>query len=148
ASRFVLMNMDDFEVCDIESTGQLTLEDRWLLSRLQKTIEDIRNGNRQVYKFDELTDLADGLESAGGYIGNDSGVSQLAAFLGVASVVFFGPADPVRWKPVGPRVQIVRPELDCSPCFEIEAENCDQPACLSDATVESVLKAWDQVYQI
>ncbi len=108
-------------------------------------IEDIRNENRQVHKFDELTDLADALESAGGYIGNDSGVSQLAAFLGVASVVIFGPADPQRWKPVGPRVQIVRPKLECNPCFEIEAQNCDQPACLADATLESVLTAFDQV---
>ena len=108
-------------------------------------IEDIRNADRAVHHFSELTDLADELESAGGYIGNDSGVSQLAAFLGVASVVIFGPADPQRWKPVGDSVDIVRPALDCQPCFEIGAENCDLPACLTDATLESVLTAFDQV---
>lgn len=110
-------------------------------------IEKIRNQDRQIHSFSELTDLVDWLESAGGYIGNDSGVSHLAAFLGLASVVIFGPADPERWKPLGSRVQIVRPELDCHPCFEIEPENCAQPACLTDTTLESVLTAFDQVYK-
>ncbi len=109
-------------------------------------IEEIRNDDRTVHQFNELTDLADALESVGGYIGNDSGVSQLAAFLGLPSVVIFGPADPKRWKPVGPRVQIVHPELACNPCFEIEPDNCAQPACLTDATLESVVLAFDQVY--
>ena len=110
-------------------------------------IEDIRNENRAVHHFSELTDLVDWLITAGGYIGNDSGISQLAPFMGIVSVVIFGPADPVRWKPVGPRVQIVRPALDCQPCFEIEAEKCDQPACLTDATLESVVDAFDQMHQ-
>ncbi|MBW2412580.1 MAG: glycosyltransferase family 9 protein [Deltaproteobacteria bacterium] len=108
---------------------------------------EIKNHNRQVYRFNELTDLVDWLKTAGGYIGNDSGISHLAPFLGLPSVVIFGPADPKRWKPVGPRVQIVRPELDCHPCFEIEPDNCTQPVCLTDATVASVLTAFGQVYK-
>jgi ADP-heptose:LPS heptosyltransferase len=107
---------------------------------------EISNRNRQVHRFSELTDLVAWLKTAGGYIGNDSGISHLAAFLGLPSVVIFGPADPKRWKPPGPRVQIVRPALDCEPCFEVEANNCDQPACLTDATLESVLQAFDDVY--
>ncbi|MBW2479833.1 MAG: glycosyltransferase family 9 protein [Deltaproteobacteria bacterium] len=108
-------------------------------------IQEIRNRGRKVHIFSELTNLVDWLESAGEYIGNDSGVSHLAAFLGLPSVVIFGPADPVRWKPPGPRVRIVRPELDCHPCFEIEPDNCTQPACLTDANLESVLAAFDEV---
>ena len=110
-------------------------------------IEEIRNQDRQIHTFSELTDLVDWLESAGGYIGNDSGVSHLAAFLGLPSVVIFGPADPVRWKPLGPRVQIVRPELDCQPCFEIEPENCAQPECLANASTKSALSAFNQLYK-
>ncbi|MGD9024908.1 MAG: glycosyltransferase family 9 protein, partial [Desulfobacterales bacterium] len=105
-------------------------------------IAEIRNQKTPVHAFSELTDLVDWLETAGGYIGNDSGVSHLAAFLGLPSVVIFGPADPLRWKPLGPGVEIVRPELDCNPCFEIEPENCTEPACLTDATLESVLTAF------
>ncbi|MGD8459280.1 MAG: glycosyltransferase family 9 protein [Desulfobacterales bacterium] len=110
-------------------------------------IAEIRNQKRPVHAFSELTDLVDWLETAGGYIGNDSGVSHLAAFLGLPSVVIFGPADPLRWKPLGPGVEIVRPELDCNPCFEIEPENCTEPACLTDATLESVLTAFNQVFK-
>jgi ADP-heptose:LPS heptosyltransferase len=110
-------------------------------------IGDIRNENRAVHHFSELTDLADWFKAAGGYIGNDSGVSHLAVFLGLPSVVIFGPADPKRWIPIGPRVQIVRPESDCQPCFELEPDNCTQPACLTDATLESVLSAFDQVFK-
>lgn len=107
---------------------------------------DIRRHHRQVYRFTELTDLADWLKIGGGYIGNDSGISHLAAFLGLPCVVIFGPSDPARWTPPGPQVQIVRPALDCEPCFEIESDNCAQPACRTDATLESVFHAFDGVY--
>ena len=110
-------------------------------------IEEIRNQDRQIHTFSELTDLVDWLESTSAYIGNDSGVSHLAAFLGLPSVVIFGPADPVRWKPLGPRVQIVHPELDCQSCFEIEPENCARPECLANASTESVLSAFNQLYK-
>jgi ADP-heptose:LPS heptosyltransferase len=106
----------------------------------------IQSRNRRGHTFIELTDLADWIESAGAYIGNDSGVSHLAAFLGLPGVVIFGPSDPARWKPPGPEVKMVRPELDCQPCFEIELENCSQPVCRTDATPGSVLTAFDQVY--
>jgi ADP-heptose:LPS heptosyltransferase len=110
-------------------------------------IEKIRNQDRQIHTFSELTDLVDWFESAGGYIGNDSGVSHLAAFLGLPSVVIFGPADPRRWKPLGQRVQIVQPELNCQPCFEIERENCAQPECLANASTESALSAFNQLHK-
>lgn len=109
-------------------------------------IAEIQHRNRPVHTFSELTDLVDWLKAAGGYIGNDSGISHLAAFVGLPSVVLFGPADPVRWKPVGPGVHILRPAVDCQPCFEIQADNCAQPACLTDASLKPVISALDQVY--
>lgn len=109
-------------------------------------VDKLQNQNRNVRNLSELTELVDLLQSAGGHVGNDSGVSHLAAFLGLPTAVIFGPADPVRWKPLGPNVEIVHPELDCRPCFEIESENCSEPRCLTDASLESVLKAFDHVY--
>ena len=35
------------------------------------------------------------------FIGNDSGVSHLAAASGAPGVVIFGPTDPARWRPAG-----------------------------------------------
>lgn len=56
-----------------------------------------------------LPRLAALLAESRGYIGNDSGVSHLAAALGVPAVVVFGPTDPAVWAPLGPRVHAVPP---------------------------------------
>jgi heptosyltransferase-3 len=48
------------------------------------------------------------LGRAGLYVGNDSGVSHLAAAFGAPTVALFGPTDPALWSPVGPRVSVLR----------------------------------------
>ena len=42
------------------------------------------------------------------YVGNDSGVSHLAAAWGAPTLALFGPTDPRQWAPVGPRVAVIR----------------------------------------
>ncbi len=41
------------------------------------------------------------------YIGNDSGVSHLAAWCGIPAVVLFGPTNPEIWKPLGRNVTVL-----------------------------------------
>jgi ADP-heptose:LPS heptosyltransferase len=48
------------------------------------------------------------LSGAGLYVGNDSGVTHLAAAYGAPTVALFGPTDPTIWSPLGPRVAVVR----------------------------------------
>jgi len=48
---------------------------------------------------------------AAGFIGNDSGVSHLAAAAGGSGVVIFGPTDPARWRPLGNVTILSSPEL-------------------------------------
>jgi heptosyltransferase-3 len=43
------------------------------------------------------------------YVGNDSGVSHLAAALGTPTVAVVGPTDPVVWGPLGRRVTAIQP---------------------------------------
>jgi ADP-heptose:LPS heptosyltransferase len=81
------------------------------------------------------------LRSAAAFIGNDSGVSHLAAWAGLPSVVIFGPTDPVRWRPRGRSVAILQPPLECRPCFESAAENCDTADCLAQVTPTLVVEA-------
>jgi heptosyltransferase-3 len=54
-----------------------------------------------------LSRLAALLSESRGYVGNDSGVSHLAAALGVPTVAVFGPTDPAVWAPLGPEVSVV-----------------------------------------
>jgi ADP-heptose:LPS heptosyltransferase len=46
------------------------------------------------------------LSCVDGYIGNDSGITHLAAALGITSLVVFGPTNPAVYKPIGPSVTV------------------------------------------
>jgi ADP-heptose:LPS heptosyltransferase len=52
--------------------------------------------------------LASLLRRCSAYLGNDSGVTHLAALVGVPTVALFGPSDPALWSPLGSRVTVLR----------------------------------------
>ena len=54
-----------------------------------------------------LRALASLLARAGAYVGNDSGITHLAAAAGAPTVALFGATDPDTWAPIGPRVTVV-----------------------------------------
>lgn len=53
------------------------------------------------YRFGDLGELARWLAGAAAYVGNDSGITHLAAAVGTPVVVLFGPSDPAVWEPRG-----------------------------------------------
>ena len=108
---------------------------------------ELQDRNRKIHRLFDLVELVQLYQTAGGYIGNDSGASHLAAYLGLPTLVIFGPADPVRWKPNGALVEIVRPDLSCRACFETEPSNCDEPKCLDEITPDRVLSAFYKIYK-
>jgi len=55
-----------------------------------------------------LLELSDSLNGASAFVGNDSGPGHLAGVLALPTVSLFGPTDPGRWKPLGPRVRTLR----------------------------------------
>ena len=57
---------------------------------------------------DSVSGLADWLSNAALYIGNDSGVSHLAAFMGIPSIVLYTVTDPAVWGAIGRRVRHIR----------------------------------------
>ncbi len=61
-------------------------------------------------RFGSLADLASWLAGARLYIGNDSGITHLAAAIGVPTLALFGPTDPERWAPRGDNIHILRNE--------------------------------------
>lgn len=52
ASRFSLMNMEDFTSEDIDLSGEKSLADKWILTRLNETIEQVTK-NTNKYEFGE-----------------------------------------------------------------------------------------------
>jgi ADP-heptose:LPS heptosyltransferase len=55
-----------------------------------------------------IQDLAEIVGQARAFVGADSGPSHLAAQLGTPTLALFGPTDPHRWSPIGPRVSVVQ----------------------------------------
>jgi heptosyltransferase-3 len=66
-------------------------------------------------RIDDLYSLACWLAKARVYIGNDSGITHLAAAVGTPVLALFGPTDPEVWAPRGPQVRVgrwaARPDL-------------------------------------
>jgi ADP-heptose:LPS heptosyltransferase len=65
------------------------------------------------------------------YLGNDSGISHIAAATGVRSVVLFGPSAAEQWAPRGQKVEILSRNIECSPCSERLMKNCWHRSCLT-----------------
>jgi len=60
-----------------------------------------------------LLEVAQHLQQCRCYLGNDSGITHLAAMLGVPTVAIFGPTDPKIWRPIGPFVKMIHePNLE------------------------------------
>lgn len=54
-----------------------------------------------------LLHVAELLQGCKGYLGNDSGITHLAALLNVPTLALFGPSDPAVWRPLGASVRIL-----------------------------------------
>jgi heptosyltransferase-3 len=83
-----------------------------------------------------LSELALLLREGSAYVGNDSGITHLAALLGVPTIALFGPTHPLTWAPLGPRVRVLRvcqqpPASDIRICYDTN--------CLAAISVELVL---------
>jgi ADP-heptose:LPS heptosyltransferase len=104
--------------------------------------------NANIHRLENLSELAGLLKTGGGFIGNDSGVSHLAAFMGLPTVAVFGPSDPVVWKPMGRAVKVVGPGLECSPCFEAGTIGCEEMDCFNLITPELVASSLERLINI
>lgn len=108
---------------------------------LAGVLEEQNEHKVNIHKMDSLIQLTSLLKTAGGFVGNDSGVSHLAAFLGLPTVVVFGPSDPGVWRPTGRSVRIVSSDVDCHPCVETHNNRCQTMKCFDQTTPEMVLDA-------
>ena len=117
--------------------------DRPLVQQLASRLE----GRRAIDVSGEadLLTVAAILERLDLLITGDTGPMHLAHAVNTPIVAIFGPSDPVRYAPRGPRDRIVRVDLPCSPCNRIRRPpgRCvgHIPDCLTRIDVQPVLDA-------
>jgi len=92
-----------------ELAHRLNMPVRWCAGPEEELADALR--------FDDLYELAKWLASARLYVGNDSGITHLAAAAGAPVIAVFGPTDPAVWGPRGERVHVISqpgawPEVD------------------------------------
>ncbi len=56
----------------------------------------------------KLPELAGVLERCALFVGNDSGITHIAAAVGAPTIALFGPASPAVWQPTGDNVSVIR----------------------------------------
>ncbi len=110
-----------------------------LVHRIQHFVQE--HGGRVLYMEGQaLKMVAETLGNTRFFLGNDSGISHLAAWCGAASLVLFGPTQPEIWKPPLANAQILKSPSSCSPCGEYY-RRCQDVHCMRDIGVEEVMAA-------
>src|SRR5207247_870661 len=114
------------------------------------TEDDLRQNGRRPIKFPphvhsligklSLRETAEVMASAGVVVGNDSGLSHVAAAVGTPTVMLFGPTPHLSLGQLPPHVKVLRTGLECEPCwFRARFQVCAaQMHCLHRLTVETV----------
>ena len=75
------------------------------------------------------------------YLGNDSGISHLAAAVGARGAVLFGPSDPAVWAPRGARLRVLDAPTPCPRCGP-------DVFCVHRLSVERVIAALSECRQL
>lgn len=113
------------DMCPLILEGPADRESVAGLSNLVPTVPVIAGG--------DLSIVASLLARSVLYIGNDSGMTHLAALLAVPAIALFGPTDPERWAPRGSHVTVLRGAFCACPSWETVAA-CSGKPCFSIST--------------
>jgi ADP-heptose:LPS heptosyltransferase len=65
-------------------------------------------GALKVFGEPDLLTVAAALKNCAAFIGNDSGLSHLAAAVGLPTLALFGPSDPIRYAPFGDKARFLQ----------------------------------------
>ena len=88
-----------------------------------------------------LTHLAAILQRCNVYVGNDSGITHLAASVGTPTLALFGPTDFRIWGPQNENVKCLSCIYPCAPCAPKQMAECQDQACLESLPMATVKKA-------
>lgn len=113
--------------------------------QLARQVVENSDGKAQI--IDEPLDLvatAALLSRCRLFVGNDSGMMNLAVLMKVPTIGLFGPSESRRTGPSGPNSKALVSVLDCSPCWELAPwDGCryDTVRCLEEIQTEAVAAA-------
>jgi ADP-heptose:LPS heptosyltransferase len=82
------------------------------------------------------------------YLGNDSGITHLAAAVGVRAVALFGPSDAHEWAPIGERVTVLTRNVECSPCEVSVMKGCSHHKCLTVLYPADVIREIEKLPEV
>jgi heptosyltransferase-3 len=111
------------QLCDKEIKAVFLLGPAEMENFKRKTIDTL--GTIAPVLCDlSLTETFQVISCSNCFIGNDSGITHMAAASGIPTISCFGPTDPVQYGPIGPMVST----------FKFEAQDFNSPC--PDKTVE------------
>lgn len=97
----------------------------WVIGEVERerfSAQEIQllNTSGLIVESNTLPDLLKHIQAAKLWIGNDSGPAHLAGIMAVPTIALFGPTDPEVWKPLGPKVHVLRHQpMDQLPVDEV-----------------------------
>lgn len=100
-----------------------------------------RNASSELIDLTGATDLGEAaaiLKCADLFISNDMGLAHLAAAVGTATIVMFGPTDPRTTRPFTLDATVLREPVECSPCMLRECPIDHR--CMTRITVDLVVQ--------
>jgi len=112
---------------------------------IQKAFETTGPRAPVVAKGLTLLQLAAVMEGCWFFVGNDSGISHMAAALGLPTLAIFGPTDQRVWSPRGEKAMMVRRKIHCSPCSQERFFLCADSECLKAVEVREVLEGLEEI---
>ena len=93
----------------------------------------------------DLTKTTALLEGSSVYLGNDSGITHLAAATGTHTLALFGPSDPRQWAPRGQNVSILSRHQECLTRDGTVANRRTSHRCLSGLDPAAVINSLAQI---
>jgi ADP-heptose:LPS heptosyltransferase len=113
---------------------------------IEEVKRTLKKANPFIVENLPLLQLAALLQKSTAYLGNDSGITHLAAALGVPTMAIFGPTNPAVWAPRGPEVRIVYEKESCSPCSPEARSGCSRH-CLEKIEPTRVLEILSPLFK-
>ena len=105
--------------------------------QVERLLSHLGHQSFEILREKNLVEMSHFLSRADLFLGHDSGLTHLAAALGVPTMVIFGPTDPEQWRPSGDHVTVVQGQTClCRTWSQVQA--CQNKVCLTSSVDEVI----------